>query len=81
MSTLYTQTHLGALTLQNHLVMAPMTRCRALDNIPNALMAEYYAQRGSAGLIITEGVSHHRMGWVTPAYRGCSLRPRSKAGT
>ena len=37
--------------------MAPMTRCRALGNIPNDLIATYYGQRASAGLIITEGVS------------------------
>lgn len=44
--------------LANRIVMAPMTRSRALDaNIPNALMAEYYGQRASAGLIITEGTS------------------------
>ena len=47
----------GALILKNHLVMAPMTRSRAIDNIPNSLMAEYYAQRSGAGLIITEGTS------------------------
>jgi len=57
MSMLYRQTELGPLTLQNRLVMAPMTRCRATNNIPNALMAEYYAQRGTAGLIVTEGTS------------------------
>jgi N-ethylmaleimide reductase len=34
-----------------------MTRCRAIDNIPNELMAEYYKQRSNAGLIITEGTS------------------------
>ena len=49
--------HLGPLTLANHLVMAPMTRSRALGNVPNELMAEYYRQRASAGLIITEGTS------------------------
>lgn len=37
--------------------MAPMTRSRAINNVPNALMATYYAQRASAGLIITEGTS------------------------
>jgi N-ethylmaleimide reductase len=47
----------GPLKLKNHLVMAPMTRSRAINNIPNALMAEYYAQRTGAGLIITEGTS------------------------
>ncbi len=37
--------------------MAPMTRCRAIGNIPNDLMAKYYQQRATAGLIITEGTS------------------------
>lgn len=46
-----------ALNLKNHLVMAPMTRSRAVDNLPNALMAEYYSQRHGAGLIITEGTA------------------------
>ena len=41
----------------SRMAMAPMTRCRALGNIPNELMAEYYGQRASAGLIITEGTS------------------------
>ncbi len=46
------------LQLANRTVMAPMTRSRAVNhNMPNTLMAEYYAQRASAGLIITEGVS------------------------
>jgi len=57
MSLLFSSTTLGPLTLQNHLVMAPMTRCRATGNIPNQLMAQYYAQRATAGLIITEGTS------------------------
>jgi N-ethylmaleimide reductase len=48
---------LGAVNLANRVVMAPMTRSRAVDNTPNELMAEYYAQRASAGLIITEGTS------------------------
>ncbi|MFZ1389340.1 MAG: alkene reductase [Thiolinea sp.] len=46
---------LGDLTLANRAIMAPLTRARAgLEHLPNALMAEYYAQRASAGLIITE---------------------------
>jgi N-ethylmaleimide reductase len=46
------------LQLANRTVMAPMTRSRAVDaNTPNALMAEYYAQRATAGLIVTEGTS------------------------
>jgi N-ethylmaleimide reductase len=49
--------HQKGLALKNHLVMAPMTRSRALHNLPNALMAEYYGQRSGAGLIITEGTA------------------------
>lgn len=48
---------LGSIDLKNHVVMAPMTRCRAIGNIANDLMASYYAQRSGAGLIITEGTS------------------------
>lgn len=57
MSLLFSETTLGPLKLQNRLVMAPMTRCRAINNIPNELMAQYYAQRSSAGLILTEGTA------------------------
>jgi N-ethylmaleimide reductase len=57
MSMLFSKATLGSLSLQNHMVMAPLTRSRATGNIPNDLMAEYYAQRASAGLIITEGTS------------------------
>ncbi|MEL7378329.1 MAG: alkene reductase, partial [Bacteroidota bacterium] len=45
------------LSLKNRVVMAPMTRSRAIGNVPNELMAEYYGQRTGAGLIITEGTS------------------------
>jgi N-ethylmaleimide reductase len=48
---------LGSLRLQSRIVMAPMTRSRANGNVPNDLMAEYYKQRSSAGLIVTEGTS------------------------
>lgn len=48
---------IGAIELNNHIVMSPMTRCRAIGNIPNDLMAGYYRQRAGAGLIITEGTS------------------------
>jgi N-ethylmaleimide reductase len=70
MPMLYSQTLFGAMTLQNHLVMAPMTRNRALDNIPNPLMAEYYAQRGTAGLIVTEGTSPSPNGLGYPRIPG-----------
>ncbi|QKI89339.1 alkene reductase [Thiomicrorhabdus xiamenensis] len=51
---LFQPVQLGNLTLDNRFVMAPLTRCRAINHIPNELMAEYYTQRASAGLIITE---------------------------
>src|SRR5882672_6971489 len=54
------------LTLSNRIVLSPMTRARAgADRLPNQLMAEYYAQRSSAGLLITEGVtiSEEANGW------------------
>jgi N-ethylmaleimide reductase len=57
MSLLFSSTTLGPLALQNRLVMAPLTRSRAIGNAPNDLMVQYYAQRASAGLIITEGTS------------------------
>jgi N-ethylmaleimide reductase len=57
MSLLYSKTQFGPLTLQNRIVMSPLTRSRAIDNIPNELMAQYYGQRASVGLIITEGTS------------------------
>lgn len=49
---------LGNNTLKSSIVMAPLTRCRAINNnTPNTLMAEYYGQRAGAGLIIAEGTS------------------------
>jgi N-ethylmaleimide reductase len=70
MSILYSKTFLGPLTLQNHLVMAPMTRNRATENIPNTLMMEYYGQRSTAGLIITEGTSPSPNGLGYPRIPG-----------
>lgn len=57
LSHLFTPFQLGRISLANRVVMAPMTRCRAIGNTPNALVAEYYSQRATAGLIITEGTS------------------------
>ncbi|WP_375417914.1 alkene reductase [uncultured Hymenobacter sp.] len=63
---LFSPARLGSLTLRNHLVMAPMTRARALGNVPNEMVAEYYAQRATAGLIISEGTSPspHGLGYA-----------------
>ncbi len=54
---LFSKYTLGTLELNNRIVMAPMTRCRAINNMPNELMATYYKQRSGAGLIVTEGTS------------------------
>ena len=54
--------NMGDIMLSNRVVMAPMTRCRAINNIPNQMMADYYANRSSAGLIITEGTSPSQNG-------------------
>lgn len=61
---LFSPAPLGDLTLPNRIVMAPMTRCRTSQpgDIPNALMAEYYAQRAGAGLIVTEATQISRQG-------------------
>lgn len=48
---------LGRIELENRVVMAPMTRSRALGGVPNDLMRDYYASRSSAGLLITEGIA------------------------
>ncbi|MGC1472586.1 MAG: alkene reductase [Psychroserpens sp.] len=54
---LFESYQLGKLKLKNRIVMAPLTRSRAINNIPNDLMATYYSQRAGAGLIISEGTS------------------------
>ncbi len=54
---LFTPEKVGSVKLENRIVMAPLTRCRAIGSVPNDLMAEYYKQRSTAGLIITEGTS------------------------
>ena len=62
-SILFKPLKVGELELSNRIIMAPLTRCRAVDNrTPNALMAEYYTQRASAGLIISEATSVTPMG-------------------
>lgn len=54
---LFVTYNLGTVALKNRIVMSPMTRCRAIGNVPNDLIAKYYQQRSGAGLIITEGTS------------------------
>lgn len=70
MSLLFAPTKLGSLPLQNRVVMSPMTRNRAIGNVPNDLMVEYYKDRASAGLIITEGTSPSPNGLGYPRIPG-----------
>ena len=63
-NTLFDPVQLGSMQLANRIVMAPMTRARSSQpgDIPNAMMAEYYAQRASAGLIVSEATQISRQG-------------------
>jgi len=72
MSSLFEPLKAGAFTLPNRLVMAPLTRCRATPDsrVPVPLMAEYYRQRASVGLILTEATSVDPMGVGYPATPG-----------
>ena len=55
MSTLFSPLRVGPLACPNRIWMAPLTRCRTeADHVPGALMAEHYAQRAGAGLIVAE---------------------------
>ncbi len=63
MACLFDPIQIGDLALPNRIFMAPLTRCRAGEGrVPNALMAEYYVQRASAGLIFSEATSVTPMG-------------------
>jgi N-ethylmaleimide reductase len=66
MKTLFDPVQVGSLHLPNRIVMAPLTRNRAPDAIPTALMAEYYAQRAGAGLIVSEAtaITHQGQGYA-----------------
>jgi N-ethylmaleimide reductase len=67
MMNLFESLKLGTYLLPNRIVLAPMTRARAGEaRVPNALMAEYYAQRADAGLLISEAtsISEQGLGWI-----------------
>lgn len=77
MASLFDPINLGAVTLKNRVVMAPLTRNRASEGrIPNDLMRMYYTQRASAGLILSEATSVSRQGVGYPATPGiwCSAQ-------
>src|ERR1039457_985584 len=63
MPSLFDPLVIGALEVPSRIVLAPLTRCRSSEGrVPNTLMAEYYSQRASAGLIISEATSVTPMG-------------------
>jgi len=63
MTSLFDPLQAGAFTLENRIVLAPLTRCRSsAGRVPNDLMREYYVQRASAGLILSEATSVSAMG-------------------
>lgn len=70
MTDLFTPIKFGALSAPNRIFMAPLTRCRAdAEHVPTALMAEYYAQRASAGLLIAEAtmaMANNSAFWMEP---------------
>ncbi|MDH6432347.1 2,4-dienoyl-CoA reductase-like NADH-dependent reductase (Old Yellow Enzyme family) [Streptomyces sp. SAI-144] len=71
MTTLFTGFQLGGLRLPNRVVMAPMTRVRAAaGGLATPSMARYYAQRATAGLIVTEGVQPSLIGQSNPGTPG-----------
>lgn len=71
MNRLFEPLKMGALELSNRIVMAPLTRCRAVEGrVPNDLMREYYVQRASAGLILTEATAVSPMGVGYPDTAG-----------
>ncbi|EKS9916668.1 alkene reductase [Burkholderia multivorans] len=66
MTDLFKPIQVGAITAKNRLFIAPMTRARATrDHVPTPVMAEYYGQRATAGLIVSEatGISREGLGW------------------
>jgi N-ethylmaleimide reductase len=76
---LFSPYKLGIIELKNRIVMSPMTRCRAIGNLPNKLMATYYGQRAGAGLIITEGVSPSANGLGYARIPGIFSREQTEA--
>ena len=70
MTTLFSPLQVGDLTADNRIFLAPLTRCRAVgDHVPTALMAEYYAQRASGGLLIAEAtmaIAGNSSFWTEP---------------
>ncbi|MGX1136159.1 oxidoreductase, partial [Bradyrhizobium ottawaense] len=70
MSTLFEPLALGAITVPNRVIMAPLTRSRSTrENVPTAMMVDYYAMRASAGLITSEAIA------ISPQGAGFTYTP------
>ncbi|MER6942373.1 alkene reductase, partial [Nocardioides sp. NPDC000441] len=80
MTSLFDRHHLGPLTLPNRIVMAPMTRARGTaDGLATPSMATYFAQRATAGLLISDGIAPNTVGTSNPNTAG--LRTDAEAAS
>lgn len=81
MTSAFEPVHVAGATLANRIALAPMTRSRAgQGGIATGLVAEYYTQRASAGLIITEGIQPSVVGQGYPFTPACTMPSRSRPG-
>lgn len=78
---LFAPAKLGIIELKNRIVMSPMTRSRAIGNVPNDLMAKFYSQRSDAGLLITEGTSPSPNGLGYSRIPGCYSKEQVEGWT
>ncbi len=79
-STLASPTHLGAIEIKNRVIMAPLTRMRAIEgDVPNPLAKTYYSQRAGAGLIISEATQISPLGKGYPATPGIYSAEQTQA--
>jgi len=77
MADLFSPLRLGALELPNRIWMAPLTRCRTEgEHVPGALMAQYYSQRASAGLIVAEATMVIKATPLSGTNPGSTTKPR-----
>lgn len=81
-SKLFTPLKVGAVTVPNRVFMAPLTRLRSIEpgDIPTPLMGEYYRQRASSGLIISEATQISAQAKGYAAHRACTARSRLPHG-
>lgn len=82
MPSLFDPIQLGDIHAANRILMSPLTRGRSTDgHVPTEIMIDYYRQRASAGLIITEGTGISQEGLAGPTRRACGPTSRSRRGS